>query len=76
MRPIVHQPRNIVFGHFRQLLLEYAFQASEDDQAFALVVVVDHSEFNLAVALFDNGGLFAPSISVGIEGEGGHFQII
>jgi hypothetical protein len=60
MRPIVHQPRNIVFGHFRQLFLEDAFQTGEDDQAFALVVVVDHPKFNLAIALFDDGGLFVP----------------
>lgn len=76
MRPIIHQPRNIVFGHFRQLFLKYAFQTGEDNQAFALIVVIDDPKLDLAVALFDNGGLFAPNISVGIGGEGGHFQII
>lgn len=63
MRPIVHQPRNIVFRHFRQLFLEDAFQASEDYQAFALIVIIDYPELNLAITLFDNGGLFAPTIS-------------
>lgn len=60
MRPIVHQPGNVVLGHLRQLFLKDAFQPGEDDEAFTFVVVVDHSEFNLAIALLDDGGLFAP----------------
>ena len=51
MRTVVYQTGNVVFRHFGKLLLKYTFQASEDDQAFASIVIVDHSELNLASAL-------------------------
>lgn len=57
MRSVVDQSRYVVLGHLRQLLLEYTFQAGEDDEGFALVVVVDDTELYLAVPFFYNGGL-------------------
>ena len=55
--PIVDQSRYVVFGHFGELLLEDAFQASENDAAFAAAVVVHDLELDLVLALFDDGGL-------------------
>lgn len=57
MGSIVDESRDVVLGHFRELFLEDAFEAGEDDERFALVVVVDHAEFDFAVALFDDGRL-------------------
>ena len=57
MCPIVDEPCYVVFRHFGELFLEDAFQASEDDAAFAATVVVDDSELDLVLALFDHGGL-------------------
>lgn len=57
MGSIVYESRDVVFGHFGELLLEDAFEACEDDERFALVVVVDYTEFDFAVALFNDGGL-------------------
>lgn len=37
--------------------MKYALEAGENDVAVMPVVVVDHSEFDLSVALFDDGGL-------------------
>jgi hypothetical protein len=38
--------------------LEYALEPREDYEALPLIVVVDYSELDLAVALLDNGGLW------------------
>ena len=54
MRTIVYQTRNVVFWHLGQLLLKYALQACKDDKAFASIVIVDHSELNLAGAFLHN----------------------
>ena len=57
MGTVVYEAGDVVLGHLGQLFLEDAFQAREDDEALALVVVVDHSKLDLAIALFDDGGL-------------------
>lgn len=57
MGSIVDESRNVIFGHFGELLLKDAFEACENDEGFALVVVVDHPEFDFAIALFNDGGL-------------------
>ena len=57
MCSIVHQSRNIIFRHFRQLFLEDTFQTGEDDVGVVTAVVVDHSELDFAVALFDDSRL-------------------
>lgn len=57
MGSIVDESRDVVFGHFGELLLKDAFEACEDDERFALVVIVDDTEFDFAVALFNDGGL-------------------
>lgn len=57
MGPIIHQASYIVFRHLWQLLLKNAFQASQDDEAFSPVVVVDNTEFDLAIALLCYSGL-------------------
>lgn len=57
MGAIIDQPGDIVLGHLGKLLLEYAFEPRKDDKALALIVVVDHPELNLAIALLDNCGL-------------------
>lgn len=54
MGPIVYQAGDVVLGHLRKLLLKDAFQAGEDDQTFALVVVVDDPELDFSVALFNH----------------------
>lgn len=54
MGAIVDQPGYIVLRHLGKLLLEYAFEPRKDDKALALIVVVDHPELNLAIALFDH----------------------
>lgn len=57
MGSIVDESRNVVLGHFGELLLEDALEAGEDDERFALVVVVDYAEFDFAIALLEDGGL-------------------
>lgn len=57
MRSVVDQSRNIILGHFRQLLLEDAFQPGEDDEAVARTIIIHHPEFDLASALLKYGGL-------------------
>jgi hypothetical protein len=57
MGSVVDESRNVVFGHFGELLLEDALEAGEDDERFALVIIVDNSEFNFAIALLEDGGL-------------------
>lgn len=54
---VVNQTRDVVFGHFGKLFLEDTFQTCEDDDRIAAVVVVDDSEFDLAVSFFLDGGL-------------------
>src|SRR5271156_2343779 len=55
---VVHQSSDVVFGHFRQLLLEYALEAGEDDVALSGVVVIDHTKLDNAILLFNNSGFF------------------
>lgn len=57
VRSVVDEPRNVVLWHLGQLFLKDAFQPREDDEGFALVVVVHYAELNLASALLDDGGL-------------------
>ena len=52
MRPVIDQSRDIVLGHLRQLLLEDALQARQDDCALPPPVVVDHAELDVAISLF------------------------
>lgn len=58
MRPIIDKPCYIVLWHLRQLFLEYALQACQDDGALPPPVVVDHPELDFVVPLFDNSRLF------------------
>ena len=57
MGAIVYEGGDVVFWHLRQLFLKDTFKACKDDEGFAFVVVVHYTEFDLAVALFDDGGL-------------------
>lgn len=57
MGSIVDESRDVVLGHFGELLLEDALEAGKDDEGFALVIVVDHAEFDFAIALLEDGGL-------------------
>ena len=54
---VVYQPRNVIFWHLRQLFLKYAFQAGKNDIALSCVVIVHHSESNLALLFLDYGRL-------------------
>lgn len=58
MRSIIHQPRNIILGHFGKLFLENAFQPREDHKAVARPVVIDHPEFNISSTLLENCRLY------------------
>jgi hypothetical protein len=55
MRSIVDESCDVVFRHLRQLFLEYAFQAREDDGAVPASIIIDHAELDLASALLDDG---------------------
>lgn len=57
MCPVIDQSRNIVLRHLWKLFLKYALQSSENDEALPLSIIIDHSKFNFAVALFNHGGL-------------------
>lgn len=57
MRPIVDQPRDIVLGHFGQLLLEDALQPRKDDKTIMGTIVVDHPELDIASTFFQHGRL-------------------
>ena len=54
---VVDQACNVVLGHLRQLFLEYALQAGQDDGALPAAVIIDDAELDLAIALLDDGGL-------------------
>ena len=58
MRPIVHKPGDVILRHFGELFLEYTLQSSQYDEAVARIVVVDDSEFDFSIALFDNRWLY------------------
>ena len=57
MRAIVDQSGDIVLGHLGQLFLEYALKTRQDDGALPAPIVVDHSELDLAISLFDDSRL-------------------
>lgn len=54
MGPVIYQTGDVVLGHLGELFLEYAFQAGQDDQAFALIVVVDNPELDFSLAFLDD----------------------
>jgi hypothetical protein len=54
MSPVVDETGNVVLRHLWKLLLEDAFQPSEDDKAVASIVVVHNSEFYFSGTLFDD----------------------
>ena len=62
---VVDKAGNVVFRHFGELLLEYAFEASENDVAFMLAVVIDYAKFDVAVAFLDDCGLVEHLVSCG-----------
>jgi hypothetical protein len=57
MSAVVDESGDVVLGHLWELLLEDALETGENYEGFALVVVVDYSEFDLAITLFDDGRL-------------------
>jgi hypothetical protein len=57
MCPVVNQSRNVVFRHLWQLFLEDAFEASQDNKAFPIPIIIDNSELDITRSLFDDGGL-------------------
>ncbi|KAH0357224.1 histone acetyltransferase, partial [Aureobasidium melanogenum] len=65
MSAIVDETGNVVLGHLRQLFLEDTFEAGQDDVALVVAIVVDSSELDLAVALFDDGGFLGKGVGVG-----------
>lgn len=67
MSPVIDQPGYIVLWHLRQLLLKYALEPREDDKALALVIIIDHSKLNLAIALLDHCWLFEEDQSASIH---------
>lgn len=70
MGSIVDESRDVVFGHFGELLLEDALEACEDDERLALVVIVDDAKLYFAIALLEDGGLEKISIlKVNVEGN-------
>lgn len=52
MRSVVDKPGYIILGHLRELFLEYAFEACEDDEALPGRVIVNDTEFDLSFSLF------------------------
>lgn len=54
MGTVVYQTGYIVLWHFGELLLENALEACEDDEALALVVIINNTELNLAISFLDN----------------------
>ncbi len=57
MCPVIDQPGYVVLGHFWKLLLKYAFKARQNDETLSFVVVINDSEFDLAIALLNDCGL-------------------
>jgi hypothetical protein len=54
MITVVDEASDVVFGHFRELLLEQAFEASEGDHALFGAIIVDDSELDLAIPFFQD----------------------
>ena len=44
--PVVNEPRDVLFGHFRQLLLEDDLGTRQQDQAGFGAVVLNHPKLN------------------------------
>ena len=55
MGAVVDETGDVVLGHLRQLFLKDTLEASQDDVALAIAIVVDSSELDLAIALLDDG---------------------
>ena len=75
MRPIVHKPGYVILGHFGELFLEDTFQTSQNDEAVARIIIVDDSEFDFSIALFDNGWLEGADHQLYKQLEAGSTQI-
>jgi hypothetical protein len=57
MRPVVYKSRNVILRHLRQLFLEDALQAREDDQTLPVPIVVHNAELNFPSAFLEDSSL-------------------
>lgn len=57
MCPVIDQPRNVLLGHFRQLLLKDGLETGENLNTLSGAIVVDHMELDVAATLLGDGRL-------------------
>lgn len=57
MWSIVDQSCNIVFRHLWQLFLKDAFQTCQNDKTVHVTIIIDDTEFDLSLPLFNDRGL-------------------
>lgn len=61
MSPIIHQSSYVIFRHLRKLLLKDAFKPCQDYQALSFAIVINHSEFDIAISFLHNRRLATKS---------------
>lgn len=57
MGAIIDQSCNVIFWHFRKLLLKYTFQTSHDDEALSSIVIVDNAKLDIPISFLCNSRL-------------------
>ena len=54
MCPVIHQSGYVIFWHLRKLLLKDAFQPCQYYQALPFAIIIDYSEFDIAISFLRN----------------------
>lgn len=64
MSAIIDETCDIIFGHFRKLLLKQAFETSENNPTLSSTIIIDSSEFDVAISFFYNCRLQFKSVGM------------
>jgi hypothetical protein len=51
---VVDKTRNVIFGHFGQLLLKQVFESCQDNGTLSGAIIIDNSKVDLRIAFFYN----------------------
>ena len=51
---VIDKTSNVIFGHLWELLSKQAFEPCKDNHIIPGTIIVDNSEFNLAISFFQN----------------------
>lgn len=54
MSAIIHEARDVVLGHLWKLFLKQILETREHDRITSAAIIVDHSEFDLAIMFLNH----------------------